>query len=469
MRTTAASFSKFYLKTTALACCKEAKTVNTVSEQTVSTRRSFFFARLRFSENNWKMTLVIRLTQNCLASIPSMTLSQIIKVSKLSKYLQVKLYIVEHHVPNLKHIRNIQLLLSSVETQEIYLIHLLNIIANVCYIDKGVEKIAEEKELVEFVFCCFGVCNNKFQLQQKLFQVLHLIGCAIQANPASKWIHHLTNPSHFLGINMINLLANCPNKTKGVLESPLTEMIIAMDTLFELEMPDATSVLEHLFKINDLVTALLKWFAVAIVKSEGDRDDTRNISDNQWFIIDKWLTIMIAVTNLKSYRRTYGNNTDHIDLMIFIDTLNIIHRFYNNSLFYASRTNLSERNQPFLPTQHVVAAFDKSITLSLRLTRDKILPQNALVMHDILENFSKLVTHQPILNNSIAGLLINKKYLERYLLQHITHWSCKTIMEMFSLCCYIGDTLRQSIVLPRDILKKVSNVEVKCRYVFYVY
>lgn len=75
-----------------------------------------------------------------------------------------------------------------------------------CHVDKVIEKIGQDKQLVQFILRSFGKCAYNFRLQRTLFQLLSLITCKIESNTTSEWKNHLTGPNYFLGPNILRIL-----------------------------------------------------------------------------------------------------------------------------------------------------------------------------------------------------------------------------------------------------------------------
>lgn len=116
-----------------------------------------------------------------------------------------------------------------------------------------------------------------------------------------------------------------------IVESVFTEIIAFLEPLSELTMPDSKNgLLEHLFKIDDLVTSLLTWFSKSSVMNDYVfyRDNNMQYF---WIIIGKWLKIMSAITQLHSFRSALCDSDNNIHCTYILIIMSFLqHRFVNN-------------------------------------------------------------------------------------------------------------------------------------------
>lgn len=107
-----------------------------------------------------------------------------------------------------------------------------------------------------------------------------------------------------------------------------------LETLSEIEMPDGTNILERLFKIDDLVFVLLRWFSSVFAD---DTDSYEQIIDqDRWHMMEKWLILMTVIKKLKSFR--YDRKfEDDIKSVAILRAITVVLRNYENIFTLASK------------------------------------------------------------------------------------------------------------------------------------
>lgn len=91
----------------------------------------------------------------------------------------------------------------------------MEIIASMCHIDKVIDRIEQDRELVNFIFCSFGKCSNNFRLQKPLCKLLSLIIHEIEFDATSEWMCHLTRFRYLLEPSILRLLMQPSPKNTG--------------------------------------------------------------------------------------------------------------------------------------------------------------------------------------------------------------------------------------------------------------
>lgn len=108
------------------------------------------------------------------------------------------------------------------------------------------------------------------------------------------------------------------------------EILAFLEQLSELTMPDGTNVLEHLFKIDDVMLALLQiWFFIASVHNQYSDAKEQHF----WKITDKWLKIVTAITKFNSFNFNTRDSNNEVYRTCVQSAISFIQHKFRNVLF----------------------------------------------------------------------------------------------------------------------------------------
>ncbi|XP_011157806.2 protein SAAL1 [Solenopsis invicta] len=155
---------------------------------------------------------------------------------------------------------------------------ILGIIGNVCCSNEAVDIIGSDQELARQILCHL-VSDDSLTLLQ-LIRILQLVACKIRQNPESDWVTHLTE-CKFFGDSIIFMLRSSTN------DDLLIAAMNLLESLSQISLPDGNNFLEKLFKINDLIPALLESFMQVIPVEKS--------SYSKLTFVQHWLAVLIAI------------------------------------------------------------------------------------------------------------------------------------------------------------------------------
>ncbi|KYQ57008.1 Protein SAAL1 [Trachymyrmex zeteki] len=182
----------------------------------------------------------------------------------------------------------------------------LGIIGNVCCNDEAIDTVGCDQELITQILSHLESSDSLILIQ--LIRILQLIVWKIRQNPQSNWVAHLTE-CEFFGATITFILKSSTNDD------------LLISTMSLLESISQISLLEKLFKINDLIPALLESFAQVIPEGK--------TSLSELTFVQHWMAVLIAV--MESSLLTFE---DYENDERFLKLMNIIYRMlkpYNKS------------------------------------------------------------------------------------------------------------------------------------------
>lgn len=112
------------------------------------------------------------------------------------------------------------------------------------------------------------------------------------------------------------------------------DIMVALETLSGLSLPDGSSILEHLFKIKDLVSALqTKSFTFL---SKHARRVMRLVHLSRWIIVREWLILMMNITKTNSFKVKFCNIDfeNDIDSVLILDDITGMLHMCRNVYYY---------------------------------------------------------------------------------------------------------------------------------------
>lgn len=112
------------------------------------------------------------------------------------------------------------------------------------------------------------------------------------------------------------------------------DIIITLETLSGLLLPDGSSILERLFKIEDLVSALqMRSF---MFLSKHARRVVRLVQLSRWIVVREWLILMTNITKMNCFKvksRDFDLEND-IDSVLSLDDMTGMLHMCRNVYYY---------------------------------------------------------------------------------------------------------------------------------------
>ncbi|EGI57194.1 Protein SAAL1, partial [Acromyrmex echinatior] len=181
----------------------------------------------------------------------------------------------------------------------------LGIIGNVCCNDEAIDAAGCDQELVKQILSHLESSDSLILIQ--LIRILQLIAWKIRQNPQSNWVAHLTECEFFGAIIFI-------------LKSSTNDNLL-ISTMSLLEFISQINLLKKLFKINDLIPALLESFVQVLPEGK--------TSLSELTFVQHWLAVLIAV--MESGSLTYEDYENDERFLKLMDIMYRILKPYNKS------------------------------------------------------------------------------------------------------------------------------------------
>ncbi|XP_012055083.1 PREDICTED: protein saal1 [Atta cephalotes] len=308
----------------------------------------------------------------------------------------------------------------------------LGIIGNVCCNDEAMDAVGCDQELIKQILSHLESSDSLILIQ--LIRILQLIAWKIRQNPQSNWVAHLTK-CEFFGATIIFILKSSTNDN------------LLITTMNLLEFISQINLLKKLFKINDLIPALLESFAQVLPEGK--------TSLSELTFVQHWLAVLIVVMESGSLTfEDYENDERFLKLMdIIYRILKPYNKSYNlysiqqqsaNIIYDAMRVLLSFRRcNVNIPTRidYIIAILIFSLKTVLEANEEK-----------------KMRELDP---NELNDLL---DYIIKYWLYIIESCTSEQIVAILDLCdnevreCLISFAQSKMISEMLDKVKKVVTV-----------
>ncbi|KAL6265417.1 hypothetical protein P5V15_002213 [Pogonomyrmex californicus] len=178
---------------------------------------------------------------------------------------------------------------------------ILGIIGNICCNKEAIDTIACDQELVTQILRHLASEDSLILIQ--LLRILQLIVCKIWQNPESDWIVHFTE-CEFLGDSITFMLMSSTNNDL------LLAAMNFLESVSKISLPHENSFLKKLFKIDNLIPALLESF-MQVISTEKD-----GYSEVELTFIRHWLIVLIVIIESNSLKfEDYENDENFLKLM----------------------------------------------------------------------------------------------------------------------------------------------------------
>ncbi|XP_029674354.1 protein saal1 [Formica exsecta] len=160
---------------------------------------------------------------------------------------------------------------------------ILGIIGNICCSNEAIDTISYDKDLVTQILNRLTSDDTPILIQ--LLRILQLIACKIRANPQLNWVAHFTE-CEFFGDSIIFILNSSTN------DDLLMAAMNFLESISYISLPHKDNFLQILFKIDNLIHALLESFMQVISVEK------LSYSKAEMMFIEHWLKVLIVIIEL---------------------------------------------------------------------------------------------------------------------------------------------------------------------------
>ncbi|XP_028049535.1 protein SAAL1 [Monomorium pharaonis] len=202
---------------------------------------------------------------------------------------------------------------------------ILGIIGNVCCNDEAIDTIGSDRELAKQILCYLVSSDSLILIQ--LIRILQLVVWKIRQNPQSDWMAHFME-CQFFGHCISFMLKS------STIDNLLIAVMNLLESLSQTSLPSENNLLEKLFKINDLVPALLESFQQVIPVEKS--------SYSELTFVQHWLAVLIAIMKSGSLKFENCENDERLSKLmeIMYRILRPCRKIYNLYPIRQSRANM---------------------------------------------------------------------------------------------------------------------------------
>lgn len=317
---------------------------------------------------------------------------------------------------------------------------ILGIIGNICCNNEAIDTIGSDKDLVTQILN--RLTSDDTLILVQLLRILQSITWNIRENPQSNWVAHFTE-CEFFGDTIIFMLNNSIN------DDLLMAAIHFLESISHTNLPHKDSFLKELFKIDDLIRALLESFMQVISVEK------LSYSKTEIIFIEHWLGVLIVVIELGSLKFEDLENDKN-----FSKLMDIIYRILkpykeSHNLFPIKELNANVINE----TMRVLLSFH-SCDVNISPKIDYIIA--TITFHLQIDSDAEKEELDP--ENLMSTLLHS---LNQYWLHIIGLCSNNYIAEVFHQCKhevreYLINLVQSNSKVAPEVLEKVKKAAATC-------
>ncbi|KAL6436952.1 hypothetical protein ACFW04_004943 [Cataglyphis niger] len=160
---------------------------------------------------------------------------------------------------------------------------ILGIIGNICCSNEIIDTIGYDRDLVIQILSRLTSDDTPILIQ--LLRILQLIACKIRGNAQSNWVAHFME-CEFFGDSIIFIL------NSSTIDDLLMAVMNFLESISHISLPHKDNFLKILFKMDNLIHALLESFMQVISVEK------LSYSKAEMMFIEHWLKVLIVIIEL---------------------------------------------------------------------------------------------------------------------------------------------------------------------------